>query len=173
MSNADWTVPCVQIDDYPRFQWRGALLDAARHFMPKEFIKKFIDLLALHKMNSFQWHLTDDQGWRIEIKKYPKLTQIGAWRGETLIGRLERESQKELKFDGRPHGGFYTQDDAREIVEYARVRHINVVPEIEMPGHAQAAIAAYPELGNSRTKKNSKVTSHAAWLSFSRPKGGD
>jgi len=149
VSNIDWTLPCVQIEDYPRFQWRGALLDAGRHFMPKEFVKKFIDLLALHKMNSFQWHLTDDQGWRIEIKKYPKLTEIGAWRKETLIGRLEHESQKELKFDGRPHGGFYTQDDAREIVEYARVRHINVVPEIEMPGHAQAAIAAYPELGNT------------------------
>jgi hexosaminidase len=149
VSNIDWTSPCVQIEDYPRFQWRGALLDAGRHFMPKEFVKKFIDLLALHKMNSFQWHLTDDQGWRIEIKKYPKLTQIGAWRKETLVGRLERESQGELKYDGTPHGGFYTQDDAREIVEYARVRHINVVPEIEMPGHAQAAIAAYPELGNT------------------------
>ncbi|MGH7220984.1 MAG: beta-N-acetylhexosaminidase, partial [Nitrospiraceae bacterium] len=149
MSNIDWAVPCVQIEDYPQFQWRGALLDVARHFMPKEFVKKFIDLLALHKLNSFQWHLTDDQGWRIEIKKYPKLTQIGAWRKETLVGRLEHESQKELKFDGTSHGGFYTQDDAREIVEYARVRHINVVPEIEMPGHAQAAIAAYPELGNT------------------------
>jgi hexosaminidase len=125
------------------------LLDVARHFMPKEFVKKFIDLLALHKMNSFHWHLTDDQGWRIEIKKYPKLTQIGAWRKETLVGRMERESQKELKFDGTAHGGFYTQDDAREIVEYARARHVNVVPEIEMPGHAQAAIAAYPELGNT------------------------
>jgi len=147
--NVDWEIPCLQIEDYPRFQWRGALLDVGRHFMPKEFVKKFIDLLALHKMNSFQWHLTDDQGWRIEIKKYPKLTEIGAWRKETLVGRLERQSQKELKFDGTPHGGFYTQDDAREIVEYARVRHVNVVPEIEMPGHAQAAIAAYPELGNT------------------------
>jgi hexosaminidase len=149
VSNISWTLPCVEIEDYPRFQWRGALLDTARHFMPKEFVKKFIDLLALHKMNSFQWHLTDDQGWRIEIKKYPKLTKIGGWRKESLVGRLESESQKELKFDGTPHGGFYTQDDAREIVEYARVRHINVVPEIEMPGHAQAAIAAYPELGNT------------------------
>lgn len=149
VSPIDWTVPCVQVEDYPRFQWRGAMLDVARHFMPREFIKKFIDLLALHKMNSFHWHLTDDQGWRIEIKKYPRLTEIGAWRKETLVGRLESQSQQELKFDGRPHGGFYTQDDAREIVEYARVRHINVVPEIEMPGHAQAAIAAYPELGNA------------------------
>src|SRR5262245_41309490 len=123
VANIDWAIPCVQIEDYPRFKWRGALLDAGRHFMPKEFVKKFIDLLALHKMNSFHWHLTDDQGWRIEIKKYPKLTQIGAWRKETLVGRLESESQKELKFDGTPHGGFYTQDDAREIVEYAKVRH--------------------------------------------------
>jgi len=147
--NVDWQIPCGQIEDYPRFKWRGALLDVGRHFMPKEFVKKFIDLLALHKMNSFHWHLTDDQGWRIEIKKYPKLTQIGAWRKETLVGRLENESQKELKFDGTPHGGFYTQDDAREIVEYARVRHVNIVPEIEMPGHAQAAIAGYPELGNT------------------------
>jgi hexosaminidase len=149
VSNLEWTIPSVQIEDYPRFKWRGALLDVGRHFMPKEFVKKFMDLLALQKMNSFHWHLTDDQGWRIEIKKYPKLTQIGAWRKETLIGRPEGESQKELHFDGTPHGGFYTQDDAREIVEYARVRHINVVPEIEMPGHAQAAIAAYPELGNT------------------------
>jgi hexosaminidase len=147
--NIDWAIPCIHVEDYPRFKWRGALLDVGRHFMPKEFVKKFIDLLALHKMNSFHWHLTDDQGWRIEIKKYPKLTQIGAWRKETLVGRLESSSQKELKFDGTPHGGFYTQDDAREIVEYARMRHVNVVPEIEMPGHAQAAIAAYPELGNT------------------------
>ena len=149
VSNVEWTIPSVQIEDYPRFRWRGALLDVGRHFMPKEFVKKFIDLLALQKMNSFHWHLTDDQGWRIEIKKYPKLTQVGAWRKETLVGLLEDKSQKELRFDGTPHGGFYTQDDAREIVEYARVRHVNVVPEIEMPGHAQAAIAAYPELGNT------------------------
>jgi len=149
VSGVEWTIPCVQIEDYPRFQWRGAMLDASRHFMPKEFVKKFIDLLALQKMNSFHWHLTDDQGWRLEIKKYPKLTEVGAWRKQTLVGHLEHRSSQEPKFDGIPHGGFYTQDDAREIVEYARERHINVVPEIEMPGHAQAAIAAYPELGNT------------------------
>lgn len=146
--NVVWTIPSIQIEDYPRFQWRGSMLDSCRHFMPKEFVKKYIDLLAFHKMNSFHWHLTDDQGWRIEIKKYPKLTQIGAWRKETLVGRLRDEPRENLKYDGKPHGGFYTQEDIREIVEYASSRHVNVVPEIEMPGHAQAAIASYPELGN-------------------------
>ncbi len=138
-----WNVPCVQIEDYPRFQWRGLMLDCSRHFMPKEFVKKFIDLSAMLKMNSFHWHLTDDQGWRIEIKKYPRLTEVGAWRKETLVGRLHESTT----FDSVRHGGFYTQEDIREIVAYAHDRFINVVPEIEMPGHAQAAIAAYPELG--------------------------
>ena len=146
VKNVRWEIPCVKIEDYPRFAWRGALLDSARYFMPKEFVKKFIDLLALHKMNSFHWHLTDDQGWRIEIKKYPKLTEIGAWRNESIVGHYR---DKPRKFDGKRHGGFYTQDDIREIVAYAQARHVNVVPEIEMPGHAQAAIAAYPELGNT------------------------
>ncbi|MGB9623733.1 MAG: beta-N-acetylhexosaminidase [Phycisphaerae bacterium] len=139
-----WTVPCVSITDSPRFAWRGLLLDTARHFMPKSFVLKLLDVMALHKLNSLQLHLTDDQGWRIEIRKYPKLTEIGAWRDETLIGHPR---EKPWKFDGRRHGGFYTQDDIREIVRYAADRHINVVPEIEMPGHARAAIAAYPELG--------------------------
>ncbi len=121
--------------------------------MPKEFVKKFIDLLALHKMNSFHWHLTEDQGWRIEIKKYPRLTEVGAWRKQTLVGRHERDSLKRV-FDGKRHGGFYTQDDVREVVAYAAARFINVVPEIEMPGHAQAAIAAYPELGNTGKQIN-------------------
>jgi len=141
-----WTMPCVEIEDVPRFGWRGAMLDVCRHFMPKEFVLRYIDLLALHKLNVFHWHLTEDQGWRIEIKKYPRLTEIGAWRKETLMGRLQRDT--ELVFDGVPHGGFYTQDDVREVVAYAQARHVTVVPEIEMPGHAQAAIAAYPELGN-------------------------
>jgi hexosaminidase len=149
VTNVEWTVPCVRIEDYPRFQWRGACLDSARHFMPKEFVMKFIDLLALQKMNSLHWHLTDDQGWRIEIRKYPRLTEVGAWRKETLVGRLPGDRNATLEFDGKPHGGFYTQDDIREIVEYAQVRHVNVVPEIEMPGHAQAALAAYPEYGYS------------------------
>ncbi|MBN1874764.1 MAG: beta-N-acetylhexosaminidase [Anaerolineae bacterium] len=141
-----WEMPCVHIEDVPRFGWRGAMLDVCRHFMPKAFVLKFIDLLALHKLNVFHWHLTDDQGWRIEIKKYPRLTGVGAWRKESLVGHMRRDV--EFKFDGIPHGGFYTQEDVREIVAYARARHITVVPEIEMPGHAQAAVAAYPELGN-------------------------
>jgi hexosaminidase len=144
-----WTVPAVNIEDAPRFGWRGAHLDAGRHFMPKEFVKKFIDLLALHKLNRFHWHLTEDQGWRIEIEKYPRLTEIGSWRRETLVGRQAAYADStQWRFDGRPHGGFYTQDDVREIVAYARARFVTVVPEIEMPGHAQAAIAAYPALGN-------------------------
>ncbi len=146
-----WEIPCVRIEDYPRFAWRGAMLDSARYFMPKEFVKKFIDLLAMHKMNSFHWHLTDDQGWRIEIKTYPQLTEIGAWRKESIVGHYR---DKPRKYDGKRHGGFYSQDDIREIVAYARARHVNVVPEIEMPGHAQAAIAAYPELGNTQEKLN-------------------
>jgi hexosaminidase len=142
-----WTVPAVTIEDRPRFPWRGAHLDVSRHFMPKEFVKKYIDLLALHKMSSFHWHLTDDQGWRIEIRKYPRLTQVGAWRAQTLVGRAGRDTSQ-YTYDKKRHGGFYTQDDAREIVAYAAERFINVVPEIEMPGHSQAAIAAYPSLGN-------------------------
>ena len=146
-------MPCVEIEDKPGFAWRGAMLDVSRHFLPKAFVLKFIDLLARHKMNTLQLHLTDDQGWRLEIKKYPKLTEIGANRKETLVGRalanpsdagFDPEAQQ---FDGIPHGGFYSQDDAREIVAYAAARHLTVVPEIEMPGHAQAAIAAYPFLG--------------------------
>jgi hexosaminidase len=148
VSGVAWTVPAVTIEDFPRFSWRGAHLDVARHFMPKEFVKKFIDLLALHKLNRFHWHLTDDQGWRLEIKRYPRLTAIGAWRRETIIGRPDADSTK-WRFDGQPHGGFYTQDDVRELVAYAAARFITVVPEIEMPGHSQAAIAAYPELGNT------------------------
>ena len=143
-----WTVPEVQIEDRPRFSWRGAHLDVARHFMPKEFVKKYIDLIALYKLNRFHIHLTDDQGWRIEIKKYPLLTAVGGWRRQTLVGRQNNDSTK-WAYDSRRHGGFYTQDDVREIVAYATARFVTVVPEIEMPGHAQAAIAAYPWLGNT------------------------
>ncbi len=145
---ADWSVPCLQIEDAPRFAWRGAMLDSSRHFIPKEFVLKFIDLLALHKLNTLHWHLTDDQGWRIHIRRYPRLTQVGAWRKETLRGHFDG-STDHLEFDATPHGGFYTQEDIREVVAYAQARFVNIVPEIEMPGHAQAAIAAYPELGNS------------------------
>jgi hexosaminidase len=143
-----WTLPRVLIEDSPRFGWRGAMLDCGRHFMPIEFLHKFIDLLALHKLNVFHWHLTEDQGWRIEIKKYPKLTEIGAWRRETTRGHLNAN----LGGDGVPHGGFYTQEQVRALVAYAAERHITIVPEIEMPGHAQAVIAAYPELGCTSEK---------------------
>src|SRR6266550_1528758 len=145
-----WSVPVVEIEDMPRFQWRGAHLDVSRSFMPKEFVKKYIDLLALHKLNRFHWHLTDDQGWRIEIKKYPRLSSIGAWRRQSLVG-VQRgyADTTQWVYDNIPHGGFYTQDDVREVVAYAQARFITVVPEIEMPGHAQAALAAYPWLGNT------------------------
>jgi hexosaminidase len=148
MTGERWTLPGVTIEDEQRFLWRGAHLDVVRHFMPKEFVKKYIDLLALQKMNSFHWHLTDDQGWRIQIRKYPRLTAVGAWRNETLVGAYTSDTSKQV-FDHEIHGGFYTQEDIREIVAYARARFVNVVPEIEMPGHAQAAIAAYPWLGNA------------------------
>ncbi len=139
-----WQVPCVVIKDYPRYQWRGMMLDVCRHYFDVEFVKKYIDLLAMNKMNVFHWHLTDDQGWRIEIKKYPKLTEVGAWRvnKETLpwSGR-ERQKPGEVA----DFGGFYTQEQIKEVVEYAAKRHITVVPEIEMPAHASAALAAYPQ----------------------------
>lgn len=144
VTDREWTVPCVDIVDGPRFEWRGLMVDVARHFMPKQALKDFIDVMALHKFNRLHLHLTDDQGWRIEIKKYPKLTEVGAWREETLIGHAGKQP---CEFDGTRHGGFYTHDDIRELVAYAEARHITIVPEIEMPGHAQAAIAAYPELG--------------------------
>lgn len=141
-------VPCVRIEDYPRFQWRGMLLDPARHFIPKQAVLKFIDELAAQKMNVLHLHLTDDQGWRVEIRRYPRLTEIGSMRKETRAGH-EREAKG---FDGKPHGGFYSQADIREIVAYAADRFISILPEIEMPGHAQAALAAYPELGNTGEK---------------------
>jgi len=143
-----WTMPAVTIVDRPQFSWRGMHLDVSRHFMPKEFVKKYVDLLALHKMNTFHWHLTDDQGWRLEIKKYPRLTEVGAWRSQTLVGHSPGRDTTHNVYDNKQHGGFYTQDDVREIVAYARERFIRIVPEIEMPGHSQAAIAAYPSLGN-------------------------
>jgi hexosaminidase len=138
-----WTVPACEIADAPRFRWRGCMLDVARHFMPVAGVLRLIDLLALHKLNVLHLHLTDDQGWRLEIPGYPRLTTAGAWRPRSMRGsRVHRE------FDDRPHGGFYTADDVREIVAYAAVRHVTVVPEIDLPGHVQAALAAYPRLGN-------------------------
>lgn len=134
-------VPGTFIRDEPRFAYRGMHLDVTRHIFPIDFIKKYIDFIALHKMNYFHWHLTDDQGWRIEIKKYPRLTQIGGWRNGTIIGRFPGTGNDSIRY-----GGYYTQQEVREIVEYAAKRHITVVPEIEMPGHASAAIAAFPIL---------------------------
>lgn len=141
-----WTLPAVSIEDFPRFSWRGCMLDSARHFIPKQEVIKLIDVLALHKMNVLHLHLTDDQGWRIEIKKYPRLTEIGAYRRETVIGHARNPQG----YDGAPHGGFYSQEDLREIVAYAADRSMTVVPEIDIPGHAQSAIAAYPEVGVSQ-----------------------
>ena len=134
-------IPASEIKDEPRFSYRGMHLDVGRHFFPKEFMKKYIDLLALHNMNTFHWHLTDDQGWRIEIKKYPKLTEIGSQRSRTVIGRNTQE------YDNTPYGGFFTQEEAKEIVKYAQERYITVIPEVDLPGHMLAALAAYPEMG--------------------------
>ncbi|MFD4829602.1 beta-N-acetylhexosaminidase [Streptomyces uncialis] len=139
-------LPAVTIADAPRFGWRGTLIDVARHFLPKREILRYIDLLALHKINVLHLHLTDDQGWRIEIKRYPELTRTGGWRKGSTVG-----SSRHGRHEERPHGGFYTQDDIREIVAYAAERAITVVPEIDLPGHTQAAVAAYPELGNTDT----------------------
>jgi hexosaminidase len=144
-----WTVPAASIEDRPRFPWRGSHVDVGRHFMPKSAIEKHLDLMALHKLNVLHWHLTEDQGWRMEIRKYPRLTQVGAWRRETVLNETYSDDRPEaMRYDNTPCGGFYTQEDVKEIVRYAADRFITVVPEIEMPGHCQAALAAYPGLGN-------------------------
>lgn len=136
-------IPSVQIKDKPRFSYRGMHLDVCRHMFPVEFIKTYIDMLAMYKFNTFHWHLTEDQGWRIEIKRYPKLTEVAAWRDSTLVGSY---GDKPHKWDGKRYGGYYSQDEIKEIVQYAADRHITIIPEIEMPGHSLAALAAYPEL---------------------------
>jgi hexosaminidase len=136
------SVVCADIEDYPRFKWRGQHLDVARHFVSTDFVKNFLDVMAMHKLNMFHWHLTEDQGWRIEIQKYPKLTEIGAWRDSTIIGY---NTQYPEVYKKERYGGFYTREEIKEIVEYAKERHITIVPEIEMPGHSLAALAAYPE----------------------------
>ena len=138
---ADVALPAVEIKDAPRFGYRGAHFDVSRHFFTIDEVKTYIDMLALHNMNRLHWHITDDQGWRLEIKKYPKLTEIGSQRSGTVIGRNSGE------YDNTPYGGFYTQEQAKEIVDYAAERYITVVPEIDLPGHMLAALAAYPELG--------------------------
>ena len=140
-NGADITLPAVDVADAPRFGYRGMMLDCGRHFFPVSFVKKFIDILAMHNMNVFHWHLTEDQGWRLEIKSHPELTAKSSMRSGTVIGHNATVD------DSIPHGGFYTQQEARDIVEYARQRHITVIPEIDMPGHTLAALAAYPELG--------------------------
>lgn len=139
-----WSIPACEIADQPRYAYRGSMLDAGRYFMPVPFIKKYIDLLALHKLNTFHWHLTEDQGWRIEIKKYPKLTQIGSVRAKSMVGHY-----RDNTYDNKPYGGFYTQDEIRDIVKYAQSRYVTVIPEIEMPGHSVAVLAAYPEFGGN------------------------
>ncbi len=142
VDNVAWAAPSVTIEDEPRFAWRGTMLDVARHFLPKREVLRFLDLMAVHRLNVLHFHLTDDQGWRLQIRAFPKLTSVGGWRSESQKGHGPL-----AQGNGRPHGGFYTQDDIREIVAYAAERYIMVVPEIETPGHVQAAIAAYPELG--------------------------
>ncbi|MER5468933.1 beta-N-acetylhexosaminidase [Streptomyces sp. NPDC002685] len=146
------------IEDAPRFRWRGLMLDVSRHFMPKEGVLRYLDLLAAHKLNVFHFHLTDDQGWRVQIKRYPRLTEVGSWRARTKFGH-----RASPLWDEKPHGGFYTQDDIREIVAYAAERHIAVVPEIDIPGHSQAAIAAYPELGNTDVIDTTSLTVWDNW----------
>ena len=142
---AAWTAPVVHIVDQPRFSWRGQEFDVSRHFESKADVLQLLDQMAMHKLNVFHWHLTDDQGWRIEIKKYPKLTSVGAWRDSAGFG-MDPKLSTTYGPDGK-YGGFYTQEEAKEVVAYAAARHIMVVPEIEMPGHASAALRAYPEFG--------------------------
>ncbi|MBQ8449386.1 MAG: beta-N-acetylhexosaminidase [Bacteroidaceae bacterium] len=152
-SATEWIIPAVEINDEPRFAWRGFMLDEGRHFYGKDEIKKILDVMAAYKMNRFHWHLTEDQGWRIEIKKYPKLTEVGAWRNSKVCG------WGDVKPDGIRYGGFYTQKEAREIVEYAKERFIEIVPEVDIPGHSQAAVASYPEFLACDPEKP-----HEVWL---------
>jgi len=142
-----WAAPACEVADEPAFRWRGVMLDVARHFLPLHDVLRFVDLMAMHRLNVLHLHLTDDQGWRIQILRYPRLTEVGGWRRESQVGY-----GVDAPGDGRPHGGYYTQDDLRELVAYAAARGITVVPEIESPGHVQAAIAAYPELGVTDTQ---------------------
>jgi hexosaminidase len=164
-------IPTVLVGDHPRFEYRGMHLDVSRHFFDVPFVKKYIDYLALHKMNYFHWHLTDDHGWRIEIKKYPKLTAIGAWRNGSIVGLWPGKGNENIKYqvlpnevkitpanaviktDGIKHGGFYTQEEIKDVIDYAAKRYITIIPEIEMPAHSMAALAAYPELGTEPGKK--------------------
>jgi hexosaminidase len=148
-ANVEWHIPCAEIEDQPRFPWRGLMLDVSRHFFTKEEVKAYIDQLAEYKMNIFHWHLTDDQGWRIEIKSLPKLTEKGAWRAERVGDWWQREPQQEG--EATSYGGFYTQEDIREVVQYAKERFVEIVPEIDVPGHSLAALVAYPEISCTNT----------------------
>lgn len=156
-------LPSLAIEDYPRFAYRGMHLDVSRHFFPPDFIKKYIDYLAFHKFNTFHWHLTDDQGWRIEIKSYPKLTEVGAWRDSTIISHHMRE--KPDRYDGYRSGGYYTQEEVKDIIAYAAVRGITIIPEIDIPGHSRAAIASYPEFS---TNPDTVWTVATRWGTFKR-----
>lgn len=151
-------LPCVSIEDHPRYRYRGLHLDVCRHFFPVRFIKHYLDWMASCKLNTFHWHLTDDQGWRIEIKRYPRLTEVGAWRSKSQIGSYE---EKPATFEFGRYGGFYTQDEIREVVAYAAERHITVIPEIEMPGHSLAALTAYPWLGCVNNPESYEI---AGWI---------
>ncbi|MET9732884.1 beta-N-acetylhexosaminidase [Streptomyces sp. NPDC006458] len=153
-----WRLPLIEVRDRPRFRWRGLMLDVARHFTPKDGVLRHLDLMAAHKLNVLHLHLTDDQGWRVEIKRHPRLTEVGSWRSRTKFGHRASPLWEE-----KPHGGHYTQDDIREIVAYAAERHIRVVPEIDVPGHSQAAIAAYPELGNTDVIDTTSLTVWDNW----------
>ncbi|WP_288238242.1 beta-N-acetylhexosaminidase [uncultured Alistipes sp.] len=143
MADQRGNLPCASIEDYPRYRYRGLHLDVCRHFFPVKFIKHYLDWMASCKLNTFHWHLTDDQGWRIEIRRYPRLTQIGGYRAQTQIGGFHEDP---ITYEQGRYGGYYTQDEIREVVAYAAERHITVIPEVEMPGHAMAVLAAYPEL---------------------------
>ena len=153
VKNWDRSFPCVEIEDTPRFGWRGFMLDEGRHFYGKDEVKKIIDAMARYKMNRFHWHLTEEQGWRIEIKKYPKLTDVGAWRESRVL------AYGEVKPDGKRYGGFYTQEDIKEVVAYAKEHFIEIIPEIDIPGHSQAAVASYPEFLACDPEKK-----HEVWL---------
>lgn len=181
--SATLSIPAVTITDYPRFDYRGMHLDVSRHFFDVAFIKQYIDYMAMHKMNYFHWHLTDDHGWRIEIKKHPKLTEIGAWRNGSIIGLWPGKGNENIKYqvlpnevkitptnaviktDGVRHGGFYTQEEIKEVIKYAADRYITIIPEIEMPAHSMAALAAYPELG---TEPNKKYQVAETWGMFNK-----
>lgn len=154
----DRRLPLVAVRDAPRFRWRGLMLDVARHFTPKDGVLRHLDLMAAHKLNVLHLHLTDDQGWRVEIARYPRLTEVGSWRSRSRFGH-----RASPLWEDKPHGGFYTKDDLREIVAYAAERHITVVPEIDVPGHSQAAIAAYPELGNTDVVDTESLTVWDDW----------